>query len=78
MFEGKLFITTPVIETDEAATTLVEQAWQRLGSRTERPAIPGMQQQMEERIQSGRYLWFRWLAGELSGSGDGINKAAAF
>jgi prephenate dehydrogenase len=36
LFEGKLFITTPVEATDEAATTLVEQLWQRLGSRTER------------------------------------------
>jgi prephenate dehydrogenase len=36
LFEGKLFITTPTSETDEAATSAVEQLWRTLGCRVER------------------------------------------
>lgn len=36
MFEGKLFITTPAPDTDEAATARIEQLWTRLGSTVER------------------------------------------
>jgi prephenate dehydrogenase len=36
LFEGKLFISTPVAETDPMATARVEGLWQRLGARVER------------------------------------------
>jgi prephenate dehydrogenase len=36
LFEGKLFIATPVAETSEDAITRVERLWQRLGCRVER------------------------------------------
>jgi len=36
LFEGKLFIATPVAETDPAATARVEKLWQRVGARVER------------------------------------------
>lgn len=36
LFDGKLFIATPVPETDEAATSRVEELWRRLGCRLER------------------------------------------
>ena len=36
LFDGRLFITTPVAETDPAAMHCVESLWQRLGARVER------------------------------------------
>jgi prephenate dehydrogenase len=36
LFAGKLFVSTPVAETDPAATARVEGLWQRLGARVER------------------------------------------
>jgi prephenate dehydrogenase len=36
LFDGKLFITTPVAGTDEAATARVEAMWRRVGCRVER------------------------------------------
>ena len=36
LFEGKLFITTPVSETNEGAVVRIERLWQRLGCRVER------------------------------------------
>jgi prephenate dehydrogenase len=36
LFDGKLFVSTPVAETDLAATARVEALWQRLGARVER------------------------------------------
>ena len=39
LFEGKLFIATPVAETDAGASALVEGLWQRLGCRVERMEV---------------------------------------
>lgn len=36
LFDGKLFITTPVAETDAAALAQVERTWHRLGAHVER------------------------------------------